>query len=336
MAFNIHNRSLLSLMHHSERELRYLLDLSRDLKRAKYTGTERQHLKGKNIALIFEKTSTRTRCAFEVAAYDQGANVTYIDPNSSQIGHKESMKDTARVLGRMYDAIEYRGFKQDVVEELARYAGVPVYNGLTDEYHPTQMIADVLTMREHSDKPLHQISYAYLGDARNNMGKSLLLIGAKLGMDVRIAAPRALWPSEEHVNACRAFAEQSGARLLLTEDPQAAVQDVDFVHTDVWVSMGEPVEAWAERVEQLLPYQVNPALMQATGNPRTKFMHCLPAFHNSETKVGKQIAAQYPHLANGIEVTEEVFESPACIAFEQAENRMHTIKAILVSTLADI
>ena len=336
MAFNIHNRSLLSLMHHNERELRYLLDLSRDLKRAKYTGTERQHLKGKNIALIFEKTSTRTRCAFEVAAYDQGANVTYIDPNSSQIGHKESMKDTARVLGRMYDAIEYRGFKQEIVEELARYAGVPVYNGLTDEYHPTQMIADVMTMREHSDKPLHQISYAYLGDARNNMGNSLLLIGAKLGMDVRIAAPRALWPSEEHVKACNEFAEQSGARLLLTEDPQAAVQGVDFVHTDVWVSMGEPVEAWAERIEQLLPYQVNPSLMQATGNPRAKFMHCLPAFHNSETKVGKEIAARYPHLANGIEVTEDVFESPACIAFEQAENRMHTIKAILVSTLADI
>ena len=336
MAFNIHNRSLLSLMRHSERELRYLLDLSRDLKRAKYTGTERQHLKGKNIALIFEKTSTRTRCAFEVAAYDQGANVTYIDPNSSQIGHKESMKDTARVLGRMYDAIEYRGFKQEIVEELARYAGVPVYNGLTDEYHPTQMIADVMTMREHSDKPLHQISYAYLGDARNNMGNSLLLIGAKLGMDVRIAAPRALWPSEEHVKACNEFAEQSGARLMLTEDPKAAVQGVDFVHTDVWVSMGEPVEAWAERIEQLLPYQVNPSLMQATGNPRAKFMHCLPAFHNSETKVGKEIAARYPHLANGIEVTEEVFESPACIAFEQAENRMHTIKAILVSTLADI
>ena len=336
MAFNIHNRSLLSLMHHNERELRYLLDLSRDLKRAKYTGTERQHLKGKNIALIFEKTSTRTRCAFEVAAYDQGANVTYIDPNSSQIGHKESMKDTARVLGRMYDAIEYRGFKQEIVEELARYAGVPVYNGLTDEYHPTQMIADVMTMREHSDKPLHQISYAYLGDARNNMGNSLLLIGAKLGMDVRIAAPRALWPSEEHVKACNEFAEQSGARLLLTEDPQAAVQGVDFVHTDVWVSMGEPVEAWAERIEQLLPYQVNPSLMQATGNPRAKFMHCLPAFHNSETKVGKEIAARYPHLANGIEVTEDVLESPACIAFEQAENRMHTIKAILVSTLADI
>lgn len=336
MPFNIHNRSLLSLMHHSERELRHLLDLSRDLKRAKYTGTERQHLKGKNIALIFEKSSTRTRCAFEVAAYDQGANVTYIDPSSSQIGHKESMKDTARVLGRMYDAIEYRGFKQEIVEELARYAGVPVYNGLTDEYHPTQMIADVMTMREHSDKPLHQISYAYLGDARNNMGNSLLLIGAKLGMDVRIAAPRALWPSETHVKACQDFAEQSGARLLLTEDMNAAVKGVDFVHTDVWVSMGEPVEAWAERIEQLLPYQVNTALMQATGNPRSKFMHCLPAFHNSETKVGKEIAAKYPHLANGIEVTEDVFESPYNIAFEQAENRMHTIKAILVSTLADI
>jgi ornithine carbamoyltransferase len=336
MAFNIHNRSLLSLMHHNERELRYLLDLSRDLKRAKYTGTERQHLKGKNIALIFEKTSTRTRCAFEVAAYDQGANVTYIDPNSSQIGHKESMKDTARVLGRMYDAIEYRGFKQEIVEELARYAGVPVYNGLTDEYHPTQMIADVMTMREHSEKALHQISYAYLGDARNNMGNSLLLIGAKLGMDVRIAAPRALWPSEAHIKACQDFAAQSGARLTLTEDPIAAVEGVDFVHTDVWVSMGEPVEAWAERIEQLLPYQVNTALMQATGNPRSKFMHCLPAFHNSETKVGKEIAAKYPHLANGIEVTEDVFESPYNIAFEQAENRMHTIKAILVSTLADV
>ena len=256
MPFNTHNRSLLSLMHHSERELRYLLDLSRDLKRAKYTGTERQHLKGKNIALIFEKTSTRTRCAFEVAAYDQGANVTYIDPNSSQIGHKESMKDTARVLGRMYDAIEYRGFKQEIVEELARYAGVPVFNGLTDEYHPTQMIADVMTMREHSDKPLQQISYAYLGDARNNMGNSLLLIGAKLGMDVRIAAPRALWPSAEHVAACEAFAKASGARLTLTEDPRAAVQGVDFVHTDVWVSMGEPLEAWAERIQLLLPYQV--------------------------------------------------------------------------------
>ncbi|ALP67143.1 MULTISPECIES: ornithine carbamoyltransferase [Paraburkholderia] len=336
MAFNLRNRSLLSLMHHTNRELRYLLDLSRDLKRAKYTGTEQQHLKGVEIALIFEKTSTRTRCAFEVAAHDQGANVTYIDPHSSQIGHKESMKDTARVLGRMYNAIEYRGFSQEVVEELARYAGVPVFNGLTDEYHPTQMLADVLTMREHSDKPLNDISYAYLGDARNNMGNSLLLIGAKLGMDVRIGAPRSLWPSDEHVAACRKFAEESGARLTLTEDPKAAVEGTDFVHTDVWVSMGEPFDAWGERITALLPYQVNMDLMKATKNPRAKFMHCLPAFHNSETEVGRQIAEKYPALTNGIEVTDDVFESPLNIAFEQAENRMHTIKAILVSTLADI
>ena len=336
MAFNMHNRNLLSLMHHSTRELQFLLDLSRDLKRAKYSGTEQQHLKGKNIALIFEKTSTRTRCAFEVAAYDQGANVTYIDPTSSQIGHKETMKDTARVLGRMYDAIEYRGFKQEVVEDLAKYAGVPVFNGLTDEYHPTQMLADVLTMREHSDKPLHQISYAYVGDARNNMGNSLLLIGAKLGMDVRIAAPKALWPHDDHVAQCKAFAAESGATITLTEDAKAAVKGVDFVHTDVWVSMGEPIETWDERIKLLLPYQVNKELMKASGSPRTKFMHCLPAFHNSETKVGKQIAAKYPHLANGIEVTEEVFESPACIAFEQAENRMHTIKALMVATLGNV
>jgi ornithine carbamoyltransferase len=336
MAFNLRNRSLLSLMNHSTRELRYLLDLSRDLKRAKYSGTEQQHLCRKEIALIFEKTSTRTRCAFEVAAHDQGANVTYIDPASSQIGHKESMKDTARVLGRMFDAIEYRGFSQEVVDELAHHAGVPVFNGLTDEYHPTQMLADVLTMRENADKPLQEISYAYLGDARNNMGNSLLLIGAKLGMDVRIAAPKSLWPGVEHIAACERFAKESGARMMLTEDPNAAVQNVDFVHTDVWVSMGEPVEAWDERIKQLLPYQVNRALMESTGNPRTKFMHCLPAFHNSETKVGKQIAERYPHLANGIEVTEDVFESDYNIAFEQAENRMHTIKAILVSTLADL
>ncbi|RQN39413.1 ornithine carbamoyltransferase [Paraburkholderia tropica] len=336
MAFNLRNRSLLSLMHHSTRELRYLLDLSRDLKRAKYTGTEQQHLKGVNIALIFEKTSTRTRCAFEVAAYDQGANVTYIDPTSSQIGHKESMKDTARVLGRMYDAIEYRGFSQEIVEELAKFAGVPVFNGLTDEYHPTQMLADVLTMREHSDKPLTQISYSYLGDARNNMGNSLLLIGAKLGMDVRIAAPKSLWPHDDLVADCKKFAEESGARILLTEDPKTAVKAVDFVHTDVWVSMGEPMEAWGERIKALLPYQVNMALMKASGTPHTRFMHCLPAFHNSETVIGKQIADKYPALSGGVEVTEEVFESPLNLAFEQAENRMHTIKAILVSTLADI
>jgi len=336
MAFNMRNRSLLSLMHHSNRELHYLLDLSRDLKRAKYTGTEQQHLKGKNIALIFEKTSTRTRCAFEVAAHDQGAHVTYIDPVSSQIGHKESMKDTARVLGRMFDAIEYRGFEQEIVEELAKFAGVPVFNGLTAEFHPTQMIADTMTMREHSDKPLQDISYAYLGDARYNMGNSLLMIGAKLGMDVRIGAPKALWPSEEFIAQCRGFAEESGARITLTEDPKAAVKGVDFIHTDVWVSMGEPVEAWDERIKQLLPYQVNAQMMKAAENPRVKFMHCLPAFHNSETKVGKDIASRYPHLADGVEVTEEVFESPANIAFEQAENRMHTIKAILVAALADI
>ncbi len=323
-------------MNHSARELHYLLDLSRDLKRAKYAGTEQQRLKGKNIALIFEKTSTRTRCAFEVAAYDQGAHVTYIDPGSSQIGHKETMKDTARVLGRMYDAIEYRGSSQKIVEELALYAGVPVFNGLTDEYHPTQMLADVMTMREYGDKPLHEISYAYLGDARNNMGHSLLLVGTKLGMDVRIAAPQALWPREEHVAACREFAADSGARITLTEDPKEAVRGVDFIHTDVWVSMGEPVEAWAERIKMLLPYQVNSAMMEAAGNPRVKFMHCLPAFHNSDTKVGQEVAKKHPELANGIEVTEDVFESPYNIAFEQAENRMHTIKAALVSSLAGV
>ena len=336
MAFNMRNRSLLSLMHHTTRELHYLLDLSRDLKRAKYTGTERPHLQGKNIALIFEKTSTRTRCAFEVAAHDQGAHVTYIDPVSSQIGHKESMKDTARVLGRMFDAIEYRGFEQEIVEELAKFAGVPVFNGLTAEFHPTQMIADTLTMREHSDKPLHDISYAYLGDARYNMGNSLLMIGAKLGMDVRIGAPKSLWPEESFVKQCQEFAKESGAKITLTEDPKAAVKGVDFIHTDVWVSMGEPVEAWNERIKLLLPYQVNAEMIKAAENPRVKFMHCLPAFHNCETKVGKDVAEHHPNLKNGIEVTEDVFESPVNIAFEQAENRMHTIKAILVAALADI
>ena len=333
MAFNLKNRHLLSLVNHSEREIKYLLDLSRDLKRAKYAGTEQQKLKGKNIALIFEKTSTRTRCAFEVAAYDQGAQVTYIDPNSSQIGHKESMKDTARVLGRMYDAIEYRGFKQEIVDELAEYAGVPVFNGLTDEFHPTQMLADVLTMIENCDKPLSEIKYVYIGDARNNMGNSLLLIGTKLGMDVRICGPKALLPDPELVEMCEGFAKQSGARITVTDDIDKAVKGVDFVHTDVWVSMGEPLETWGERIKLLLPYQVTPELMKRTGNPRVKFMHCLPAFHNSETKVGRQIAEKYPELANGIEVTEDVFESPMNVAFEQAENRMHTIKAVLYSSL---
>lgn len=335
MAFNLRNRNFLKMMDFSPREIRYLIDLSRDLKRAKYAGTEQKHLRDKNIALIFEKSSTRTRCAFEVAAHDQGAHVTYIDPTGSQLGHKETAKDTVRVLGRMFDAIEYRGFDQAIVEEMAAFAGVPVYNGLTDEWHPTQMLADVLTMLEHSDKPLHDIAYAYVGDARFNMGNSLLAIGCKLGMDVRIGAPKALWPSEELIEQCRALAAETGARMTLTEDPRAAVQGVDFIHTDIWVSMGEPFEKWGERVSQLLPYQVNPELMAAAGNPRVKFMHCLPSFHNAETKVGKQVAEQFPALANGIEVTESVFESPANIAFEQAENRMHTIKAVLVATLAD-
>lgn len=334
MAFNLKNRHLLSLVHHTEREINYLLDLARDLKRAKYAGTEQQLLKGKNIALIFEKTSTRTRCAFEVAAHDQGANVTYIGSSGSQIGHKESMKDTARVLGRMYDGIEYRGYKQSVVQELADYAGVPVWNGLTDEFHPTQMLADVLTMLEYSNgKPLNQIKYAYVGDARNNMGNSLLLIGAKLGMDVRISGPKSLLPEPELVAMCEKFAQESGARIMVTDDVKKAVKDVDFIHTDVWVSMGEPIESWGERVDALTPYQVNKELIAATGNPRVKFMHCLPAFHNSETTVGKEVAEKYPQFKNGIEVTEDVFESPINIAFEQAENRMHTIKAVIVSSL---
>lgn len=334
MPFNLQNRDLLSLVHHSERDLIYLLDLARDLKRAKYSGAIRHSLAGKNIALIFEKTSTRTRCAFEVAAYDEGAHVTYIDPNSSQIGHKESMKDTARVLGRMYDAIEYRGAGQEIVEELAKYAGVPVFNGLTDEYHPTQMLADVLTMTEHCSKPLHEISYVFVGDGRNNMGNSLLLVGAKLGMDVRILAPTELQPTEDLVQMCEGFAKESGARITITDDVRKGVRGVDFIHTDVWVSMGEPIESWGERIKLLMPYQVNAKLVAAAENPRVRFMHCLPAFHNSETKVGAQIAAQYPELTNGIEVTDDVFESPINICFEQAENRMHTIKAVLVSSLA--
>jgi ornithine carbamoyltransferase len=288
MAYNNRNRSLLSLVHHTDRDLHYLLDLARDLKRAKYSGAVRNSLAGRNIALIFEKTSTRTRCAFEVAAYDEGAHVTYIDPSSSQIGHKESMKDTARVLGRMYDAIEYRGSGQEIVEELAEYAGVPVFNGLTDEYHPTQMLADVLTMTEHCPKPLQDIAYAFVGDGRNNMANSLLLTGAKLGMDVRIGAPRDLWPSDEHVAMCNEVAMASGARLLITDDAKQAVHGVDFVHTDVWVSMGEPVETWGERIELLLPFHVNEALMAEAES--TSFHHAA-AFHNSETAVGAVAAS---------------------------------------------
>jgi ornithine carbamoyltransferase len=330
--FNVHNRSYLTLMEYTPRQIHFLLDLSRDLKRAKYAGNESQRLSGKNIALIFEKTSTRTRCAFEVAAHDQGAHVTYLDSSGSQIGHKESIKDTARVLGRMFDAIEYRGFGQDVVEELAKFAGVPVYNGLTDEFHPTQMLADVLTMREFSDKPLHDVAYAYVGDAHNNTGNSLMIVGAKLGMDVRLCAPRHLWPRDELVAQCRAIAATTGARLTLTDQPHEAVKGVDFIYTDVWVSMGEPFEKWGERIKELLPYQVNAALLAATGNPRVKFMHCLPAFHDTQTELGKKIADEYD-LASGVEVTDQVFESEASIVFEQAENRLHTIKAILVATL---
>lgn len=331
--FNVHNRSYLTLIDYTPRQIRYLLDLSRDLKRARYSGTEVPRLTGRNIALIFEKTSTRTRCAFEVAAHDQGAHVTYIDPTGSQIGHKESMKDTARVLGRMYDAIEYRGYGQNIVEELAKYAGVPVYNGLTDECHPTQMLADMLTMSEHSDKPVHEIAYCYIGDARNNTGNSLLTVGAKLGMDVRLCAPRKLWPHDELIAQCREIATKTGARITLTEQPEEGVKGADFIYTDVWVSMGEPPEKWGERIKALLPYQVNAALLGKTGNPRTKFMHCLPALHDSHTEVGKQIAEQHG-LTDGVEVTDEVFESEASIVFDQAENRLHTIKAVLVATLA--
>lgn len=331
MAFNLHNRHLLSLTHHSERELRYLLDLARDLKHAKYSGTEHQHLKGKNIALIFEKTSTRTRCAFEVAAYDQGARVTYLDPSGSQIGHKESMADTARVLGRMYDGIEYRGSAQTNVETLAEYAGVPVWNGLTDEWHPTQMLCDMLTMREHSGKRDEDIAFAYLGDARNNVGNSLLISGAMMGMDVRIVAPRELWNDEQVIAQAKEIAEHTGARITHTESVADGVAGVDFLYTDVWVSMGEPKEVWDQRIEQLKPYQVNMEVVKATGNPQVKFMHCLPAFHDRHTTVGEDIYQKTG--MESLEVTDEVFESAHSIVFDQAENRMHTIKAVLVATL---
>ena len=334
MSFNLRNRSLLTVQDYTQREFRYLLDLARDLKRAKYAGTEQQHLRGKEVCLIFEKTSTRTRCSFEVACHDQGAHVTYLDPAGSQIGHKESFKDTARVLGRMFDAIEYRGASQKGVEELARHAGVPVYNGLTDEYHPTQMLADVMTMREHCDKPIADIKFAYVGDTRSNMGHSLMIAGALMGMDVRIAGPKSLWPADEYQKIARGLEAKYGAKLTITDDPRAAVKGVDFVHTDVWVSMGEPKEVWKERIALLTPYQVNAALMKASGNPQVRFMHCLPAFHDTETTLGKQIAETYG-LTNGVEVTDEVFESEANIAFEQAENRMHTIKALLVATLGE-
>jgi ornithine carbamoyltransferase len=331
MAVNLRNRSFLKELDFTPDELRFLLKLSADLKAAKYGGYERPRLAGKNIALIFEKASTRTRCAFEVAAYDQGAHVTYLGPEGSQIGHKESMKDTARVLGRMYDGIEYRGFAQETVETLAQYAGVPVWNGLTNEFHPTQILADMLTMIEHSSKPAADIAYCYMGDARFNMGNSLLVGGCKLGMDVRICAPRGLWPNDELIAAARAVAEATGARLTLTEDVDEGVRGVDYIHTDVWVSMGEADSVWQERIDLLKPYQVNSAAMERSGNPAVKFMHCLPAFHNRETKVGEQVYQKFG--LDGLEVTEDVFESPASIAFDQAENRMHTIKAVMVATL---
>jgi ornithine carbamoyltransferase len=333
MAFNLRNRSFVKLLDFTPKEILFLLQLSKDLKAAKYGGYEQPRLKGKNIALIFEKASTRTRIAFEVAAYDQGALVTYLGPSGSHIGHKESMKDTARVLGRVYDGIEYRGYAQATVEILAEYAGVPVWNGLTNEFHPTQILADILTMREHSDKPLTEISYCYLGDARNNMGNSLMVGGCKLGMDVRICAPKDLWPEEHLIETCRQLATQSGARLKLTEDVAEGVKGVDFIHTDVWVSMGEPESAWAGRIELLKPYQVNMDLLKLTGNPGIKFLHCLPSFHNRETTVGEEIYQKYG--LDGMEVTDDVFESVHSVVFDQAENRLHTIKAVMVATLGD-
>jgi len=333
MPFNLRNRDFLKEIDFTAKELKFLLDLARDLKRAKYDGTEVPRMTGKNVALIFEKTSTRTRCAFEVGCYDQGARVTYLDPNSSQIGHKESAADTARVLSRFYDAIEFRGSAQATVETLAEYSDVPVYNGLTDEWHPTQMLADFLTMIEHGrGKPVEEISYAYLGDARSNMGHSLYVMGAIMGADVRIVAPKALWPSKEIQKIAKDRATSSVARLTLTEDVAAGVKGVDYVHTDVWVSMGEAKEVWDQRVKLLTPYQVNAKALKATGNPNVKFMHCLPAFHDTNTVVGKDIAEK-TGMTGGLEVTNEVFESDTNIAFDQAENRLHTIKAIMVATI---
>ncbi|WP_394141669.1 ornithine carbamoyltransferase [Vibrio chagasii] len=332
MAFNLRNRNFLKLLDFTPKEIQFLLDLSADLKKAKYAGTEQKKLTGKNIALIFEKASTRTRCAFEVAAFDQGAQVSYLGPSGSQIGQKESMKDTARVLGRMYDGIEYRGFGQSIVEDLGAYAGVPVWNGLTDEFHPTQILADFLTMIEHGrGKQLHQISFAYLGDARNNMGNSLLVGAAKMGMDIRLVAPKAFWPEEQLVEECQAIAQSTGTKITLTEDVAEGVKGCDFLYTDVWVSMGEAPEAWDERVAVMKPYQVNMDVIKLTGNPQVKFMHCLPAFHNNETVIGQQVADKYG--MNGLEVTDEVFESDYSIVFDEAENRMHTIKAVMVATL---
>ncbi len=331
MSVDLRGRSLLKEVDFTNQEFTYLVDLAAQLRQEKRSGTEALRLAGRNIALIFEKTSTRTRAAFEVGAHDQGAHVTYLGPEDSQLGHKESMKDTARVLGRMFDGIEYRGFAQEKVETLARYAGVPVWNGLTDQWHPTQMLADVLTMRDHSSDPFDELAFCYLGDARNNTANSLLVTGALLGADVRLAAPEALWPSAEVRDTAERLAAGSGARVMVTDDLHKAVLAADFLYTDVWLSMGEPAEEWGERIDELLAYQVNTDVLAATGNPAVKFMHCLPALHNRETEVGEQIFEKYGLSA--LEVTEEVFESPASIVFDQAENRLHTIKAAMVATL---
>jgi len=331
MAFNLKNRNFVKLLDFTPEEIKFLLDLSNDLKKAKYAGTEQPRLKGKNIALIFEKDSTRTRCAFETAALDQGAHVTYIGPSGSQIGKKESMKDTARVLGRMYDGIEYRGYGQKIVEELAQFAGVPVWNGLTTEFHPTQILADFLTMMEHSDKPLNKMAFTFMGDAHNNVGNSLMVGAAKMGMDFRATAPKECWPDEDLVKKCREIAKETGAKITLTESVEEGVKGVDFIYTDVWVSMGEAAEVWEKRIKLLKPYQVNADAVKKTGNPKVKFLHCLPAFHNRATTVGEEIFQKYG--LDGLEVTEDVFESTMSVVFDEAENRLHTIKAVMVATL---
>ena len=333
MAYNLRNKSFLAIKDFNQSEIKFLLKLSANLKSAKYAGTEQKRLNGKNIALIFEKDSTRTRVGFEVAAYDQGANVTFLGPTGSHIGHKATIKATARVLGRIYDGIEYRGFGQEIVEQIAKYAGVPVFNGLTNEYHPTQFLADALTMSEHSEKPIEEITYCFIGDAGNNMGNALLIGGAKLGMDVRLCAPKACWPKPEIIEYAKTIALETGARLSVTDDTTKAVNGCDFIYTDVWVSMGEAAEKWQERIDLLKPYQVNAELMKQTGNPKTKFMHCLPSFHNTDTTIGMEMKEKFG--LDCMEVTDEIFESDASIVFDQAENRMHTIKAVLVATLGD-
>ncbi len=331
MAYNLRNRSFLKLLDFSPQDIRFLLDLAAELKRVKYAGTEQPRMVGKNIVLIFEKASTRTRCAFEAAAYDQGARVTYLDPASSQLGKKESLKDTARVLGRMYDGIEYRGFGQEIVEMLAEYSNVPVWNGLTNEFHPTQVLADIFTIMEHTDKPLSRVKLAYLGDARFNMGNSLLVGTAKMGMDFRCVAPEGLRPNKELVRKAEEIARATGARIKITSNLEEGVEGCDFLYTDVWVSMGEPADVWKERIELLKPYQVNKEVLKMTGNPKVKFMHCLPSFHNRETTVGEDIYKKFG--LESMEVTEDVFESEASIVFDEAENRLHTIKAVMVATL---